>query len=217
MNSLSHLYLLRMFCLSSWACRPQSKFAGQANNTGKIEPAVVNDKNALPSTIPVASSNPGIASACNSGAASITQATLLSSGISTKLGTQSLRYELSILNCKDGSAEAIKNQPVLFDLDATFPGGFRELNYTITDTSSIQISTAKLHVVEGSDLFGNTGNFAHYITQSFNYPSKLEKIILEIILDNVQIFPRDQTKTSIDSYLRIGDTQAVTQPLLIKN
>ncbi|HYX36980.1 MAG TPA: hypothetical protein VE954_28095 [Oligoflexus sp.] len=154
---------------------------------------------------------------CDQTAVGITQAKLLSNGISTQLGTQTLRYELSVLNCKDGSVQSLKDQPVLFDLDAQLATGFQPVAYAVLDSQGVAISNATLQVVTGSDLFGNTGNFAHWTTQNFSYSSQLEKLILEIKLENCQVLPRNVTDTQIKSFLRIGTAQAVTQPLNILN
>jgi hypothetical protein len=121
------------------------------------------------------------------------------------------------LNCKDGSVQSLKDQPILFDLDASLATGFQPVAYAVLDIQGTQISTATLQVVTGSDLFGNTGNFAHWTTQNFNYSNQLEKLILEIKLENVQVLPRNDGDTQIKSFLRIGNAQAVTQPLNIIN
>ncbi len=201
------------------SCRSDKKFASKATSTDAAPEAIQDDGNAivteskptagLPTGAPVA--------ACDKSAVGITQAKLLSNGISTNLGTQTLRYELAVLNCKDGSVESLKDQPVLFDLDASLAQGFQPIAYALLDSTSTPISNATLEVVLGSDLFGNTGNYAHWTTKSFSYTSKLEKLILEIKLDNIQIQVRDPAATNINSYLRIGSAQAVTQPLPIVN
>jgi hypothetical protein len=183
---------------------------GQTGQPGAIEvnEGTANTGDATPA---------GPLAACDKNAVGITQVKLLSNGISTLLGTQTLRYELAVLNCKDGSVQSLKDQPILFDLDASLATGFQEVPYTILSTAGASISTSTLQIVQGSDLFGNTGNFAHWTTQNFSYSSQLEKLILEIKLENVQVLPRVETDTTIKSFLRIGNAQAVTQPLTITN
>jgi hypothetical protein len=154
---------------------------------------------------------------CDKSAIGITQVKLLSDGISTLLGTQTLRYELAVLNCKDGSVQSLKDVPVLFDLDASLTTGFQPVAYAVVDARGQVISNSKLEVVTGTDLFGNAGNYAHWITQNFSYSSQLEKLILEIKLENIQVLPRNAADNQIKSFLRIGTAQAVTQPLNIIN
>lgn len=161
------------------------------------------------------SGSEGAIAACNTAAVGITQARLLSNGISIELGTQTLRYELSVLNCKDGSVQSLKDQPILFDLDATIATGFQPVPYALLDSSNVPISNAMLSVVTGSDLFGKVGSFAHWTTQNLSYSNKLEKLILEIKLENIQVLPRLESDKAIKSFLRIGNSQAVTQPLPI--
>ena len=206
------------FLIHSAACS-SGKFSGQTDS-GAAEPGKVESTSGTVNTGDATGNgggNAGPVAGCDKNAVGITQAKLLSNGISTQLGTQTLRYELSVLNCKDGSVQSLKDQPILFDLDATLATGFQPVAYAVLDTQGTQISASTLQVVTGSDLFGNTGNFAHWTTQNFSYSSNLEKLVLEIKLENIQVLPRNETDTSIKSFLRIGSAQAVTQPLTIIN
>jgi hypothetical protein len=208
------------FLMHSAACS-SGKFSGQTDSSA-AEPGKVESSSGTVGTgtgdatgnVPTTN---GPVAGCDKNAVGITQAKLLSSGISTQLGTQTLRYELAVLNCKDGSVQSLKDQPILFDLDASLATGFQPVAYAVLDTQGTQISASTLQVVTGSDLFGNTGNFAHWTTQNFSYSSQLEKLILEIKLENIQVLPRNETDTQIKSFLRIGSAQAVTQPLNIIN
>jgi hypothetical protein len=210
--------LVMAFTLSAAACSG-GKFNGQTDASPSVGGILETETSTIgtsDATVPGASENPSTpVAACNQNAVGITQAKLLSNGISTQLGTQTLRYELSVLNCKDGSVQSLKDQPILFDLDASLATGFQPVPYSILDTQGVMISTATLQVVMGSDLFGNTGNFAHWTTENFSYSNELEKLILEIKLENVQVLPRNPTDLAINSFLRIGSAQAVTQPLTI--
>jgi hypothetical protein len=206
------------FVIHATACSG-SKFSGKTD-AGAAEAGAVEANDGTVNTGDASgngSSNSGPVAGCDKNAVGITQAKLLSNGISTQLGTQTLRYELSVLNCKDGSVQSLKDQPILFDLDASLATGFQPVTYAVLDSQGMQISTSTLQVVTGSDLFGNTGNFAHWTTQNFSYSSQLEKLILEIKLENIQVLPRNETDTQIKSFLRIGTAQAVTQPLDIIN
>jgi hypothetical protein len=206
-----------VFAFSSNACRSDKKFATKVESSE----AAKNSVEATPaadSVAPTISNGPAEKApvvACDKDAVGITQARLLSNGISTQLGTQTLRYELAVLSCKDGSIESLKDQPVFFDLNASLSNGFQPIPYAVLDMAGTTISNATLQVVTGSDLFGNTGNFAHYTTQSFSYTAKLAKLILEIKLENLQVLPFSPTDTKINSYLRIGKAQAITQELTI--
>lgn len=152
--------------------------------------------------------------ACNPGNLGVTQAKLLSPSLSTTPKVQSLRYELSALSCKDGTAIPLRDQTLFFDLNAVVSGGFPQLNYIVSDPAKkAVVSTGTLQIVEGSDLFGNTGMYAHWKTVSLSYTSNLDKLELEIKLDNVPLSPVVAGSPSFDSYLRIGQAQAVTQAI----
>ncbi len=222
MGTISKILFLA-FAITPAACSG-SKFSGKADAgtaaAGSIESSsgTVNTGDVTGAGGSTGTGNTsGPVAGCDKNAVGITQAKLLSNGISTQLGTQTLRYELSVLNCKDGSVQSLKDQPILFDLDASLATGFQPVAYAVLDTQGVQISTSTLQVVTGSDLFGNTGNFAHWTTQNFSYSSQLEKLILEIKLENIQVLPRNEADTQIKSFLRIGSAQAVTQPLNIIN
>jgi len=212
-------FLVFACALYATACSG-GKFSGKAD-AGAAEPGALETNGSTVNTGGVTSSDGtaagGPVAGCDKSAVGITQAKLLSNGISTQLGTQTLRYELAVLNCKDGSVQSLKDVPILFDLDATLATGFQPVAYAVLDTQGAAISSSTLQVVTGSDLFGNTGNYAHWTTQNFSYSSQLEKLILEIKLENIQVLPRNETDTQIKSFLRIGSAQAVTQPLNIIN
>lgn len=211
--------LLIASALFATACS-SGKFSGKSGADGAA-PNALDSNGSVDSNGSGNSSDEAVAggpvAGCDTSAVGITQVKLLSEGISTRLGTQTLRYELAVLNCKDGSVQSLKDVPVLFDLDASLTTGFQPVAYAVVDAQGAVISSATLEVVTGSDLFGNTGNFAHWTTQNFSYSSKQEKLILEIKLANIQVLPRNETDSQIKSFLRIGAAQAVTQPLNIIN
>jgi len=217
--SISYGLFILLFAFNLNACRSDKKFETKVESAAAGNSAIESTESSIDSTEKssdgTAEKGPGIA--CDKDAVGITQARLLSNGISTLLGTQTLRYELSVLNCKDGSVESLKDQPVFFDLNASLSQGFQPVPYTVLDIAGTAISNSTFQVVTGSDLFGNTGSYAHWTTQSFSYTAKLEKLILEIKLENIQVQPINPADTKIDSYLRIGKAQAVTQALTITN
>ncbi len=154
--------------------------------------------------------------ACDASQASITQVKLLSSGINFSLANQTLRYELSVVSCKDGSIIPIKDQNVSFDLNATSLNGFPNIAYSVLNAAdSKSIASGKLNSIIGSDLFGHTGDYAHWETDALNYATALDKVILEIELDNVQLTITDKKATTVDSYLKVGNAAAVTQALTL--
>lgn len=163
------------------------------------------------SSVPAA----GVPDACDKASIGVTQAKLLSQGFRTSLGNQTLSYELTVINCQNGQRESLSNQPIFFDLNGSITGGFKTIRYRILTGEGKEISNQNLEIVEGSDLFGNKGNFAHWTTKNFSYTSDLPKLILEIILEDIQILPREEDAQVMASYLRVGEAKPVTQDLPI--
>lgn len=208
--------LALMSCLLLFAgCRSDKKFETHevANKSGTVQTIKAEPKAEEPQTPPTIFPEP--MANCDKESMGLTKAVLLSKGISTAFGNQTLRYELSMLSCKDGSAQAIKDQVVYFDLNSISPAGFRAYDYQTTDLMGNVLSSASFEVVTGSDLFGNVGNYAHWMTETFSVPGSLDKFILEIKLDNTQMKPINPGDLKIDSYLRIGKAQAVTESIPI--
>ncbi len=155
---------------------------------------------------------------CKTATANFTKVTLLSKSMSTKPSVQSLKYELSSVSCKDGKIVPIKDESLFFDLNGKISGpGFTPINYAVNDSKTgALITQGTLEVVQGSDLFGNTGQYAHWKTSTLSYAGSLEKVILEIKLDNIGLTPAQMDNApTMDSYLRVGQTIPVTQPIMV--
>ncbi|RYZ58841.1 MAG: hypothetical protein EOP07_05800 [Proteobacteria bacterium] len=210
--------------LLSFACSDKKKFGGDvaASKIPAVADATPNTSNEPSaeesSDAPVVTPAPGkvIPTTCSSATGDITKVTLLSSGVNLAINNQTLRYELSVLSCKDGSVVPIKDQTISFDLNLSTTNGFKDIAYSVLDPmSSKTISSGPLETVVGSDLFGNKGNVAHWVTKSMSYSSTLDKVILEINLKNIRLQAQDALSTEAESYLQVGTAAAVTQKLKI--
>ena len=201
-RGLSLFILLQL----TFGCNTEKKLSGGiATNKGKSGPTT------LPEGTGTTSKN---IPACSQDSVGITQAKLLSKGISQIASKQSFRYELSAVNCKDGSVIPIANQTLYFDLNAESEIALGQVSYAVSDaTQGTIISEGILELVAGNDLFGNTGRYNHWKTASMNYTSALPKLVLEIRLEDITVKPINPLAKSIDSYLKIGSSQAVMQPL----
>ncbi len=216
--------LAPMFSLAlATACGQKKEFGASVNNqsqSGNVS-GQGTDRSVASGTGPASApvGNP-IPEACKTATTNFTKVALLSKSMSTKPMVQSIKYELSSISCKDGKAVPIMNESLFFDLNGTINkgnAGFPAISYVVSDSSSGNLITqGTLEVVEGSDLFGNTGGYAHWKTNTLTYTSTLEKVILEIKLDNIAIAPAaGGNAPSMDSYLRIGPAIPVTQPIMV--
>jgi len=160
--------LLSLLALT--ACGEKKQFgAAVANQTqsGKVE-GRDQDTTAASPTPPAATETPPIPEQCKMGTANFTKVTLLSKSMSTKPSIQSLKYEVSSLSCKDGKVVPIMNESLFFDLNGKISGqGFPPISYAVNDSQSGNLITqGTLEVVQGSDLFRNTGQYAHWKTNT---------------------------------------------------
>lgn len=202
----------RKFGADVQATSPTAADAGPSSNEGTSEsmPPV-----ATPSPVTTNSTTAIIPANCSASKGDITKVTLLSTGVNLALSNQTLKYELSVVSCKDGSIVPIKDQVLSFDLNLTSLNGFQALAYTVLDASGKSISAGDLATVEGSDLFGHQGPYAHWVTKGLSYTSNLDKVILEINLKNIRLQSVNPSATTAESYLKVGDAAAVTQNLKI--
>lgn len=205
--------------LLAFACGEKKKFGGEVNAASIAAPdaepiADATPAPATPSVAPIPATPVAIPAACGVDQGDITKVTLLSTGIDLSLSNQTLKYELSVVSCKDGSVVPIKDQAVAFDLNLTSLNGFKSIAYTVLDAAtSNTVSAGDLSTVVGSDLFGHTGEYAHWVTKDLSYTSDLDKVILEINLKNIRLQALDPSATTAESYLKVGDAAAVTQNL----
>lgn len=209
--------------LLTFACSDKKKFGGDvaASKIPAVADATPNTSTEAPAednetTAEVPVIDKVVPSTCSSATGDITKVTLLSSGVNLAINNQTLRYELSVLSCKDGSVVPIKDQTISFDLNLSTLNGFKDIAYSVLDPiTSKTISSGPLDTVIGSDLFGNKGNVAHWVTKSMSYSSTLDKVILEINLKNIRLQAQDALSTEAESYLQVGTAAAVTQKLKI--
>jgi len=208
------------------ACGEEKKFGGEvvsAEVPAEVEPEkgsnVTPAKPTTPDVKPpsvVVPSDTSIPAACGENKGEITKVTLLSTGINLDISDQVLEYELSVVSCKDGAIVPIKNQSLSFDLNLVTENGYRAIEYSVIDPSSSKtIDSGELETIEGSDLFGNVGNFGHWVTKSLSYSSNLDKVVLQIDLKNIKLSSSDLFATNADSFLQVGDATAVKQSLKI--
>ncbi|RYZ82779.1 MAG: hypothetical protein EOP04_21365, partial [Proteobacteria bacterium] len=189
--------------LLSFACNEKKKFdAGVAAAKIQQSPAVekeedsiavppvekeetdADDDTVVGDTGPVSPKIPK----CEVGESEVLNATILSTGINISLKNQTIKYELSLQSCKDGSLIPINDQTILFDLDLIFKNNEldndRLISYNLVESNSNKsIVNGYLTTVPGSDLFGKTGSsYRHWKTQNVSFTAKVEKVILEFNL-----------------------------------
>jgi hypothetical protein len=209
--------------LLSFACAEKKKFGADVNAAAQATAAdeapsadASTSTPATPVVTPTTASPAVIPSNCSADKGDITKVTLLSTGVNFALSNQTLRYELSVVSCKDGSIVPIKDQVLSFDLNLTSLNGFKSISYAVLDSAtSKSVSSGTLAAVQGSDLFGHTGEYAHWVTKSLSYATNLEKVILEINLKDIRLQSVNPSATTAESYLKVGDAAAVTQDLKI--
>ena len=127
----------------------------------------------------------------------------------------SIIYELELVSCKKGIPISLQNEEIYFDIDAT---GLYQLNLLfrlMNPISKQSIYQGTLRSIQGEDLFGKTGQFSHNKSQPLNINLNTNKVILEIFLQNKPINSIDGSST-IDSYLRVGSSEAVKQIIPLK-
>ena len=227
MKTSTSVKIVLLVCpvLLAFACAEKKKFGADVHSEAPLA-----SENSVPEAgdpvVPIPSVNPpgtpsatpipaAIPSSCGQNKGDITKVTLLSTGINLALSNQTLKYELSVVSCKDGSIVPIKDQVLSFDLNLTSRNGFQSIAYAVLDTAGKSISSGNLATVEGSDLFGHTGQYAHWVTKNLSYSSNLDKVILEINLKNIRLESPDTSATTAASYIKVGDAAAVTQDLKI--
>lgn len=199
-----------LFAVVLLGCGPNKSFSNKVDSTPAVAQKPSNDVDGQIS----GNVKPKIPK-CDPSSVGITQARLVTDGIRLATSNQTLRYEISLINCKDGSIGTLRDQAISFDINALIPGGFKSVPYMILDSSGMELSRSSLQVMNGSDLFGNIGNFAYWATENLSYSGKQEKLILEIMLESLEILPLQVDDSEIESYLRVGKAQAVTEKLKI--
>ncbi len=198
------------------ACSSGSKLSGDTKQAA-AEPAPSGDSTATKTATAPADNVAAAPPSCDKDKTGLTTAKILSNGISTNGEAQSIKYELSVISCKDGSAVPINNAAIAFDLNATIDDISSSSDYVISDASNQVIAQGTLKSVYGSDLFGNVGDYGHWETSNVSFSVAVEKLILEIKIGPHKIQPYKDGDTQIPSYLKIGDAGAVTANLNVIN
>ncbi len=213
--------------LLTLACNEKKKFGGDvdsakvpsSSDAEKSEETITNPSNEGPSTGTVTPSDTPATEVpkCDVGASEVTKVKLLTTGVNLAIENQEIKYEISVLSCKDGSVIPINDQSILFDLDLRYSGELPSIAYSVVDSaSSKSIVAGDLMTVKGSDLFGNIGaGYRHWKTEDVSFTSKVEKVILVINLKKAKLNTYEKNSNTADSYLRMGKASAVTQPISI--
>ncbi|MBC7660582.1 MAG: hypothetical protein H7249_12865 [Chitinophagaceae bacterium] len=204
--------------VSGTAVTPTAGAGGGTNSVPTSSPGTGSTSHGTSTTGSTGSGTPVIPK-CNPGEVGLTKVTLLSTGIEQFSDNQTLRYELSVVSCADGSVIPIKNQAVWFDLNAIATDGFQSSSYTIYDSSDkAYLASGDLKIVRGRDLFNHSGSsYAHWETATLSYSTDIEKLILEIDLNGNSFKPYTAGAATIASYLKVAGAQTVTQDLKITN
>lgn len=145
----------------------------------------------------------------------ILKARLLSDGLSRRPVNNSIRFELELISCQQGTPISLQNEVISFDIDAT--GLYLlDLSFRLIDPATSQsIYDGTLKSIQGEDLFGKTGKFSHNKSSPLSLNLKTNKVVIEIFLQEKPIDSLDGSD-SIDSYFRIGSSNAVVQIIPLK-
>ncbi len=193
--------LLVVSITSTFACSSKKSFQGQTKENE------ASDAEASPSAF-----FPSSPTNCQTD--SVTRARLLTTGLSRKVTQQLIRYELALVSCKDGSVLTLDHQVVLFDIDVVIDPSDRPVDYRVYASGSEQLLAAdRLGSVEGSDLFGRRGPYSHWKTESFQFSNQESSIILEIDLKGFTLDSMIPKAVSVESYLKIGNSDPVEQTI----
>ncbi len=206
------------------ACNEKKKFGGDvdaakipAEDSGEqSEDSIVKPSNEGPATNKEETPKTEIPK-CEVGESEVTKVKLLTTGVNLAIENQEIKYELSVLSCKDGSIVPINDQSILFDLDLRYSGELPAIAYSVVDSATNKsIVSGDLLTVKGSDLFGNIGaGYRHWKTEDVSFTSKVEKVVLVINLKKAKLNTYEKNSSTADSYLRMGKASAVTQAISI--
>lgn len=152
--------------------------------------------------------------------AGITQVRLLTASAYNNAANQSLRYELSLVDC-DGKPKPIPQAPLLFDIDSqSMDITQREVPYTIENTAKQSVATGTAAVVSGSDLFGNQeASRFHWKADNLHIPATDYKFYFvadvskRIMTEFGVMLPPTSGEVQFKTYLRIGDALPVQQEI----
>ncbi len=223
--------LLALVALTAMACAESSFNSGE----GKKAPAAPKTVNTPPAPAPQAADGtnsgtsdplpPGVPPSVPAGTkpctdAGITQVRLLTVSAYNNAANQTLRYEVSLVDC-DGKPKPIPQAPLLFDIDSqSMDITQREVPYTIENSQKQVVTSGNTSVVSGSDLFGNQeASRFHWKADNLQIPATDYKFYFVADVSNRNmtefgvILPPTSGEVQFDTYLRIGDAQPVQQKI----
>jgi hypothetical protein len=150
-----------------------------------------------------------------------TKATLVTKEFRNGQSPQTFEYSISLADCK-GKTRSLNETVVLFDMRAGVSNFGKSLTYKILKDSSV-LSEGVLESVIGRDLFGVEGqNRGHHRTSNLKFGVPVESFLLSIDVSGVRVMP-EGTQTDpipnfmMDTYLRLGNAEPVTQPIPVVN
>ena len=130
-----------------------------------------------------------------------------------------LRYEIG-LEC-EGQRVGLKDLSVAFDINAIINPFATDIDYRIVDKNNNILSTSYLESIDGEDLFGNTGTYAHWLSNSIDIQTNDISVIIEFDLSPLEITPINQLgsilpPSEIETFIRIGNivSGVVTLPFI---
>ncbi len=137
---------------------------------------------------------------------------------------QSLFYSIG-LKCQ-GKATPLNNVPISFDINATVTPFSSPVSYRILDPVTKQVLIdSQMESFNGRDLFDNvdteTQRFAFWETQPIQIATERLELVLEVILTDRDVGFSQQPSVGgsghIDTYCRVGQTDAITLPVRLAN
>lgn len=149
-----------------------------------------------------------------------TQVRLLTDTVKNNAANQLLRYELWLVDCH-GNPKPIPKAPLLFDINAqaTFDLNAQKLSFVIQNAQGTSVTNGKMNLIRGSDLFGVQGdNYFHWRIDAFSFDNADKKLYLNVDVSNLGWQPFNPQERiggtyTFATYLRIGDADAVEQPV----
>jgi hypothetical protein len=216
--------MLLLFHMSACA---STSFKG-ANKGAAPKPTTIPS---VPTTLPSPSMEPtGTPSAVPStttipdcGPQGATSARLLTPEVTSNASNQWVRFEVSLTDCF-GKILPVIADTVWFDIDSytsLFNTGTtgRGMEFSVTDLAGTPLVAFGqiMKFVYGSDMFGHTGNWAHWETSTpITINSTMNKFIFAVNLSNVTLQPRvGPVDGSSDIYLRLGNATVSTQQIRV--
>lgn len=150
----------------------------------------------------------------------VTQVKLLTLSAKNNSANQTLRYEVSLLDC-NGKPLPIPQAPLLFDVDSqSMELTARATQFTIQDSQGQTVTSGSMEKIDGSDLFGKQSE-THYHWKADNLQIPVTDYKFYFIADVSNrimtefgvMMPPTSGSVQFDTYLRIGDAAPVQQKI----